>query len=215
LEVFAARLSCHGLPRSIILDLSEQKITAATFYILDVDTDDTTKFQRRYDAESATLSTDGFWQLYNVTENVARVKPVIHPTLALPTDITLNTLRKQATQISSPSFWKIPANIKANEAAGYSTRALRLQFHKLLALPITLIAMTFIAAAVSMHLTREGGTIRLLITGATTGFIVYFADNVISAFGGSGVIPVYIAAWTIPLLTLFFGVNFLTRIEDG
>ena len=197
------------------INLAERTIKSATFYILDVEADNTTKFQRRYDAEYAVLTSGDFWQLHGVIENVARVKPKTHETIALPTSITLETLRKQTTQISSPSFWKMPAEIKANEAAGYSSRTLRLQFHKLLSLPITLISMTFIAAAVSMQLTREGGTIRLLITGAAAGFIVYFADNVISAFGGSAVIPVIFAAWSVPLVTLFFGVSVLTRIEDG
>jgi len=194
---------------------SGRKLTDVTFYLMDVEADNTTTFQRRYDADTAIFVTDGFWQLYGATENVARKTPEIHETISLPTDITLETLRKQVTQISNPSFWKIPAQIVANEAAGYSSRQLRLQFHKLLALPITLIAMAFIAAAVSMHLTRESGTIRLLITGAAIGFVVYFADNVINAFGGSAIIPVILASWAMPLFTLFFGISYLTRIEDG
>jgi len=197
------------------INLSERKLTDVTFYLMDVEADNTTTFQRRYDADTAIFVTDGFWQLYGVTENVARKTPEIHETISLPTDITLETLRKQVTQISNPSFWKIPTQIAANEAAGYSSRQLRLQFHKLLALPITLIAMAFIAAAVSMHLTRESGTIRLLITGAAIGFVVYFADNVINAFGGSAIIPVILASWAMPLFTLFFGISYLTRIEDG
>lgn len=197
------------------INLSEHKLSDVTFYLMDVEADDTTKFQRRYDADSAVLITEGFWQLHGVTENVARKPPKVHDTISLPTGITLATLRKQVTQVSNPSFWKIPGQIAANEAAGYSSRMLRLQFHKLLALPITLIAMTFIAAAVSMHLTRQSGTIRLLITGAAIGFLVYFADNVINAFGGSAIIPVILASWAMPLFTLFFGISYLTRIEDG
>ncbi|MEP1230406.1 MAG: LptF/LptG family permease [Litorimonas sp.] len=197
------------------INLNDKKIFSATFYIMDIEADQTTRFQRRFDAQSATLSPQGFWQLHNAIENTPRKSPITHEILSLPTSITLDTLSKQANKISNPSFWNIPKEIAENEAAGYSSRQLRLQFHKLLALPITLMAMTFIAAAVSMHLSREGGTIRLLITGATLGFFVYFADNIISAFGGSAAIPVLLAAWAIPLFTLFFGMSYLTRIEDG
>lgn len=197
------------------INLSKRKLFDATFYLMDVEADNTTKFQRRYDAKTAILVTDGFWQLHGVSENVARRPAKIHDTISLPTGITLSDLRKQVTQVSSPSFWKIPSQIAANEAAGYSSRGLRLEFHRLLALPISLIAMTFIAAAVSMHLTRESGTIRLLITGAAIGFVVYFTDNVIHAFGGSAIIPVILASWAMPLFTLFFGISYLTRIEDG
>jgi len=197
------------------INLLDKQLIAPTFYIMDVEADQTTKFQRRFDAQSAILTSQGFWQLSDAIENAPRKAPISHETLSLPTGIDLETLRKQASQISNPSFWNIPKEISANEAAGYSSRELRLKFHKLLALPITLISMTLIAAAVSMHLAREGGTIRLLITGATLGFFVYFADNIISAFGSSAAIPAILAAWAIPLFTLFFGMSYLTRIEDG
>ena len=78
-----------------------------------------------------------------------------------------------------------------------------------------LIAMTIIAAGVSMHLNREGGTLRLLITGSTLGFAVYFADNFVSAFGEAAILPVILAAWAIPLFVLFCGITYLAKIEDG
>jgi len=114
-----------------------------------------------------------------------------------------------------PPFWEIPKTIKKTERAGFSTVSLRMQLNKLLALPIMLIAMTVIAAGVSMHLTREGGTLRLLIMGGVLGFAVYFADNVVSAFGEASVLPIILAAWAIPLFVLFFGLSYLARIEDG
>jgi len=66
-----------------------------------------------------------------------------------------------------------------------------------------------------MHLTREGGTLRLLIIGGVLGFAVYFADNVVSAFGEASILPVTIAAWTVPLFVLFCGLTYLAKIEDG
>ena len=66
-----------------------------------------------------------------------------------------------------------------------------------------------------MHLTREGGTLRLLIIGGVLGFAVYFADNVVSAFGEASALPILLAAWAIPLFVLCFGVSYLARIEDG
>ena len=90
-----------------------------------------------------------------------------------------------------------------------------MQFNRLLALPVMLIAMTFIAAGVSMHLTREGGTLRLLIIGASVGFAVYFADSVISAFGEVSALPVMLASWSMPLFVLMAGVSYLSKIEDG
>ncbi|MEM9599542.1 MAG: LptF/LptG family permease, partial [Pseudomonadota bacterium] len=104
---------------------------------------------------------------------------------------------------------------RENEAAGFSARDLRLKFNRLLSLPVMLIAMTFIAAGVSMSLTREGGTLRLLITGSVLGFAVFFADSMVGAFGEVAILPVYLAAWSIPLIVLLLGVGHLARIEDG
>jgi len=68
---------------------------------------------------------------------------------------------------------------------------------------------------VSMHLTREGGTLRLLITGSALGFAVYFADSIVSAFGEASVLPIIFAAWSIPVFVLCAGLSYLAHIEDG
>jgi len=114
----------------------------------------------------------------------------------------------------TPGYWTLE-NVIENAPAGFSARELHLQFHKLLALPILLIAMTFIAAGVSMHLVRGGGTLRLLIIGAVLGFAVFFADSVITAFGEVSILPVTLAAWTVPILVLLLGITHLAKIEDG
>jgi len=197
------------------LKITEKTLSSVTFYILSIKPDGTTEFERRFDAKSATLLKQGYWQLNNTTENAPSEITQKHTTISLPTGITFDDLTKQASQIANPSFWRIPATIAANKSAGFSTRQLRMQFNKLLALPVTLIAMTFIAASVSMQLAREGGSLRLLITGSAVGFGVYFADSVISAFGEVGILPVLLASWTTPLLILFIGTSYLARIEDG
>ena len=78
-----------------------------------------------------------------------------------------------------------------------------------------LIAMTIIAAGVSTRLTRNGSTFRLLVTGGVLGFGVYFADNVVSAFGQATIIPIILAAWAVPLLVLCLGAAYMSYIEDG
>jgi lipopolysaccharide export system permease protein len=76
-------------------------------------------------------------------------------------------------------------------------------------------AMAIIAAGVSMQLTRLGGTLRLMIIGAALGFGVYFANNLITAFGETGALPTLLAAWFVPALVLIGGLFRLCLIEDG
>jgi len=197
------------------VDILSRKLFNATFYIFEIDADDTAIFERRLDAKEVELVTQGYWQLRNVIENAEGEIPQIQAAISLPTVITVEDLRDTTGNNTLPPFWDIPKTIKKTERAGFSTVSLRMQLNKLLALPIMLIAMTVIAAGVSMHLTREGGTLRLLIIGSVLGFAVYFADNVVSAFGQASALPIILAAWAIPLFVLFFGLSYLAHIEDG
>ncbi len=197
------------------LNLSEKRLDRPTFYEMRIAADGATVFDRRFDAETARLLTPGYWTLNGIIENAPGEATRRSDTLTLPTNITIDELREQSGQQIDPPFWDIQAEIKANETAGFSARKLRLQFHKLLALPFLLVAMTFIAAGVSMHLVRGGGTLRLLILGAVMGFGVFFADSVVTAFGEVAIVPVVLAAWSVPLLVLLLGITHLARIEDG
>lgn len=197
------------------LDLSSKRLSGVIFYEMGIEADGSTIFERRFDAETAELLSTGYWTLEGVIENAPGEETQRTPALTLPTSIDIEDLREQSGQQVTPPFWAIADEIKANEDAGFSARKLRLQLHKLLALPFLLVAMTFIAASVSMHLVRSGGTLRLLITGATLGFAVFFADSVVTAFGEVAILPVILAAWTVPLLVLLLGIAHLAKIEDG
>lgn len=186
-----------------------------SFYQLSLDESGRTVFSRRFDAQKARLVTQGYWELSDVTENAPGEIKQDRSTISLPTQITSKQLIEIGEKKAAPPFWSLPSAIKNNERAGFSALSFRMQFNKLLALPIMLIAMTFVAAGVSMHLTREGGTLRLLITGATMGFGVYFADSMVSAFGEVAIVPVVLAAWSVPLFVLLAGVSYLSKVEDG
>ena len=196
-------------------DILTRKLYNTTFYIFEIAPDGTAIFERRLDAKEAELVTQGYWQLRDVIENAEGELAQNQNAVSLPTTITIEDIRDTASNNALPPFWDIPSTIRKTERAGFSTVSLRMQLNKLLALPIMLIAMTILAAGVSMHLTREGGTLRLLIIGSVLGFAVYFADNVVSAFGEASALPTILAAWVCPLFVLFFGLSYLARIEDG
>lgn len=195
-------------PQSLILN-------KVTFYRYNFTPDKGAVFTERIDAEQAVLLNAQFWQLKTVIINPDEGVTQFEDEVSLSTKITAGDLRKQTRSTSNPAFWNIPAEISEARQAGFSTTELHMYFNRLLSLPLTLIAMCFIAAAVSMRLTREGGTLKLMIAGAGLGFIVYFADNFISAFGEAGTLPVLLAAWSMPFLVLFTGVSYLAYLEDG
>ena len=185
------------------------------FYYSNIDAEGKPVFTGRYDAKSAKLSRNNYWVLNDVLEN-EQGRPSQHFKLkSIPTSITWETFNAQTQTGRHPPFWRLGTEITKARQSGFDATPLIMQFHKLLALPITLIAMAIIAAGASLNMSREGGTLRLMITGAALGFGVYFADNIVSAFGETGALPPILAAWSVPLLVLIGGLVYLAEIEDG
>jgi len=196
-------------------DIDKHLLFDATFYIFHTIADDRTVFSTRYDAKRAYLSNDGYWQLSDIIENEDGKEPKKFKTISRVTNISWDSLKERAQGRKNPPFWQIRSEIDKAKSAGFAPTTLIMQWHKLLALPLTLIAMAVIAAGASLNMAREGGTLRLLIVGAAIGFGVYFVDNLIGAFGETGTLPPVVAAWSVPLLVLSCGLVFLSWIEDG
>jgi len=190
-------------------------LLGVTFYTFDIGSSGNAVFSTRFDAAKAELSRNGYWELTDVIENESGKAPLKFATITRTTAISWGTLRMRSQTNRNPPFWRLRKEIKKAEMAGFDNTRLVMQWHKLLALPLTLAAMAVIAAGASLNLSREGGTLRLLIAGGALGFGVYFVDNLIAAFGETGTLPPAVAAWFIPLLVLSCGLVFLSWIEDG
>jgi len=197
-------------------DLTERTLTEPTFYLFRYDANRVAEFTNRFDAKKAKLSDKGFWELTEVVDTPADgSKPLSYERTMVATTLTADDLRNATARKKTPAFWGLPSEIKRVSDAGFSATPLIMQFHRLLALPLTLIAMAVIAAGASMQLTRLGGTMRLMIIGAALGFGVYFANNMITAFGETGSLPAILSAWAVPLFVLLVGLARLSWLEDG
>lgn len=201
--------------RAESVDLENRTLLNASFYYFDYDPERRLVFSTRYDAKTAKLYKSNYWLLSHVTENESG-KPVrTYNSMSKTTSITWDTLRSRAQTNKNPPFWQLRREINKASAAGFDATPLIMQYHRLLALPVTLLAMTIVAACASLNLVRAGGSLRLLITGGALGFGIYFVDNIISAFGKTGMLPALLAAWSVPLFVLCSGLIYLSKIEDG
>ena len=172
-------------------------------------------FSHRFDAKKAKLLSTGYWELTNVIESQKDGQQQFNKTVSIPTKITPKQMQESQTGARLMPLWQLPGEITALTKAGFSTTTQQLRFHKLLSLPLTLLAMAVIAAGVSMRLTREGGALRFMLTGAAIGFGVFFIENMIKAFGETGSISVSLAVWLIPIFVLACGLAYLSLLEDG
>jgi len=184
------------------------------FTISKADTDGGQAFSHRFDAKSARLL-NGYWQLTDVMESSSDGRQQKTEAIAIPTSITPTQFQDSQQGSGYTPVWKMPTEISALSQAGFSSTVQQIKFHKLISLPLTLMAMAIIAAGVSMRLTREGGTLRFMLTGAAIGFGVFFIENMIKAFGEAGSISPIMAVWLIPIFVLTCGLTYLSRLEDG
>jgi lipopolysaccharide export system permease protein len=191
-----------------------REISDVTVYIYGRHEDGRQIFARRLDAASARLI-GGFWQFDDVLETEPDSPPVRHTSLSLETRLEPGRLIERSENARSLTFWQLPAFAQQLEISGFAARDYWLTWWKLLATPLVFAAMGTIAVAVSMSLTRSGGTMGLAIVGVIAGFTVFFADSFVSAFGSTGVSPASVSALFAPTVALLGGLYFIAKLEDG
>lgn len=172
------------------------------------------KFVRRVDAERALL-TPNVWKLENVTltspnENVERLEHY-----ELPTTLTLNQIQESFASPETLSFWALPNFISTLQDAGFSALRHQLYYRSLLALPFFLCTMVLVGAIFSLHIPRLAKTGRLMAGSVLAGFLIYFLNDLVSAFGLSGAIPLSMAAFAPLSIIILISLGFLLHLEDG
>lgn len=195
-------------------DPRERRLEDVTLFYYDLNADNLPTFSRRVDASEAVLRA-GFWQLRDAWESAPDVAPQHYAVLALPTDIDPGTLLESVGAPGALDFWELPVQARVMREAGFSSVQYELRWHRLLALPLTLAAMTFIASAACLRLSRRGGALQLILTAGAVGFAVYFGDSMLAALGSTGILPSMLAAWSAPLFTLLGGFFVIATVEDG
>jgi lipopolysaccharide export system permease protein len=191
-----------------------RRLIAPTLYFYDAPGDEAPTFVRRIDAEEGVLRA-GFWQLSRAWETAPDTSPVSHESIAIPTTLVAEGLMERIGSPETQSFWNLRRQSRLLREAGFASAAYDLHWHQLLATPLSLAAMTVVATAASLRLARRGGAFRLAALGASVGFLLFFAENFLAAFGDTGAMPIVMAAWSAPLLTLLGGLYVIARLEDG
>lgn len=137
------------------------------------------------------------------------------PVYAVPTALTLSTLRENAPPPESMSIWELPRYMMIANAVGLSTTRYNIRFHDLCSTPLKLTAMVLIAALFSLGPARSGGAFRLVVAAVGSGFALYVLSELSTALGESGAAPEALAAWTPALVATIVAVSLLARLEEA
>lgn len=168
----------------------------------------------RQDAKTATLK-DGYWLLTNVTETSPGEIPRKVESLQVPTNLRPEAIEEGLSTPETVAFLDLSDKIDNARSFGVSTKALETQYHSLLSLPFMLVAMTLIAATVSLKFSRFNQSRSVILGGILSGFVLYVVTVLVKAFGSSGVVPPLVAAWIPVVVALALGGTILLHQEDG
>jgi lipopolysaccharide export system permease protein len=174
----------------------------------------TDRFVNRIDAAAARL-VPGAWILKDAWISSPERPVQFEASYRLPTDMTVERIQESFASPETISFWELPAFIRVLENAGFSAVRHRLYWHRLLAGPSLLFAMVLLAATFSLRPPRRGGTMILVVSGISAGFLLYFISNLVAALGQNASIPVALAAWTPAGVSILVAMTLLLHLEDG
>jgi lipopolysaccharide export system permease protein len=171
-------------------------------------------FLERIDAPSAALQ-PGYWFIPEGWLSTPKPETVPVADLKLPTDLTKNNILESFSSPETMSFWRLPEFIKTIEAAGFSGHRHRLHFYVLIAYPVLLSSMIFIAASFTLRINRRTGTTAALLGALSCSFALYFITDIVHALGLSASVPIMLAAWTPAGISTLVGLAMLFHLEDG
>ncbi|WP_159952215.1 LPS export ABC transporter permease LptG [Rhizobium sp. 18065] len=168
----------------------------------------------RQDARTANLK-DGYWLLNDVLETRPGEIQKRLATAQVATNLQKDFIQERLAQPETVAFYDLFQKIRVARSFGVPTQALETQFHSLLSMPFLLVAMTLIAATVSIKFSRFNQSRSVILGGIVSGFVLYVATVLVKAFGSSGVMPPYVATWVPVVVAMALGATILLHKEDG
>jgi lipopolysaccharide export system permease protein len=174
----------------------------------------------RIRASSAKLQ-PGYWEVQGgkiwplTNANPEKTASATPDGMAIPTNLTRDSIRDSFGTPSAISFWDLPDYIKGLEHAGFSARSHKVWLQMELAQPLLLAAMVLIAAGFTMRHARMAKTGSLVLAALLCGFGVFFLRNFGQILGENGQLPVVLAAWSTPIAATLLALGLLLHLEDG
>ena len=171
-------------------------------------------FEQRVDAKTAFLR-DGYWEMHDAEVVTPGEDDVPAKVYLLATSLTREKLAQSFVPPDTVSFYALKPLAEQIRAAGLDATPYELRRAQLVALPLSLAAMTLVAACFSLRLFRMGGVQKMVLGGVSAGFMLYVATKIIGDLGGAGFVSAPVAAWSPALGGCLFGVYVLLHQEDG
>jgi lipopolysaccharide export system permease protein len=176
--------------------------------------DNSDGYLSRIEARRATLN-DGYWMLEEARVYAGESPPSDHPRYELKTTLTRAQVQESFATPETVPFWQLSSLIRLAEGSGLPAIGYRLQYYQLLLLPLYLVAMVLLAAAVSLRLFRFGGVQKMVLGGVASGFLLYVLSKIAGDLSKASLLAPALAAMLPPFFGGVIGVVALLYQEDG
>lgn len=135
---------------------------------------------------------------------------------SVKTSFSLERILERFDEPRTMSFWRFPKFIKFLKDSGFATIEHQMYWHELIAYPVILLAMLFIASVFALPpTTRQGKVLFRVVAAILCGFILYFLGRLTNVLGLSQNLPLILAAWGPALVAIPLCISVLLHLEDG
>jgi lipopolysaccharide export system permease protein len=172
------------------------------------------QFMERIEAARARLE-PGFWTMDEARITAPGEEPRAVSTYLLATNLSPEQVTQSFVAPAAVPFWSLKEVSQRTESAGLDATGYRLRYQTLLARPLLLVAMVFIAASFSLRFFRFGGVSRMVSGGVAAGFVLYVATKLAGDLGGAGLLSAATAAWAPAVVGSMLSTLVLLHQEDG
>lgn len=174
----------------------------------------TSQITKGYEASFATLDGNIF-HLKDVKLLIGG-QPVQSMTdYAYETNIDVQRIKENFVEPDAISFWQLPDTIAFYESAGFSARQHWMRYLNLLISPFLLVGMLMIAAVFMLQNTLRGSSLMLrVVTSIAVGFSIYFASQIVYAFGINGYIPIWLSVLAPTAIIWLISSSLLVRLDE-
>ncbi len=185
-------------------------LTGLTIFVFDANG----AFRERIEAAEGQLR-EGYWILKEVRLLSTTEEPQAYDEYLLATTLEASQVRQSFTAPDSVPFWDLPEIISRTTKAGLDATRYEIHYQSLLARPLLLIAMVFVAASVSLRFFRFGGVAKMVLGGVVAGFVLYVLQQIMEDLGGAGFVRPVVAAWFPAVVGTLLGGLAILYQEDG
>ncbi|RCL04035.1 MAG: lipopolysaccharide export system permease protein [Candidatus Tokpelaia sp. JSC189] len=158
---------------------------------------------------------DGSWLLLDGTRYHSGRPPEKFDEIRIATKLKSGFIEQYLADPQTIPFYELPYKIRIARSFGYPTNKFDMHLQSIIALPALLIAMTLIAATVSLKFIRSGQSNMMILNGIIAGFMLYVVNVLMQAFGKAGYVSPLVVAWVPVLIAMLAGISFLLHKEDG